>query len=497
MSRAPSYAALPRQTEAVTHVAEINPYLLGTFAPVADELDVELTTVLEGAIPRDLRGAYVRNGPNPARPPEGRYHWFDGDGMLHAVRFEDGRAFYANRFIRTKGFLAERDAGENLWRGLREPIVRERLPEPWKDTANTDVKFHGSSLITSWYLSGTPYRVDPLTLGTLGADDFGGRWPHKVSAHTKVDPITNELLFFEFGPFPPFMRYGVVDADGALVHSADIPLAGPRLPHDMAHTEKFAVLMDLSVFPDPASLAKGRWKSGFHADHNARFAILPRRGTTGDVRWFEASACYIYHVVNAWDEDDAVVLIAHRVPPRSFLDVPAGASEFERMMRNLTMDAELYRYRFDLRTGATTEERLDDRNTEFPTIDARLSGRRGRFGYAMRIPPTTPLDFTGIVKYDLTNGTSVDHELPPGVFCSEAPFAPREGSAAEDDGYLLSFVVDERHDRSELWVLDARALDDRPVCRLALPRRVPRGFHACFVDGAGLDRARAEMGKQG
>lgn len=478
-------------------VTEQNPYLLGTFAPVAHEIACPLTEVVHGAIPRDLHGAYVRNGPNPQYAPDGRYHWFDGDGMLHAVRFENGRAFYTNRYIRTSGYEAESAAGKNLWRGLREPIVRERLPEPWKDTSNTDVKCHAGKLITSWYLSGTPYRLDPLTLETLGPDDFGGKWNHKVSAHVKVDEATGEMLFFEYGPFPPFMRYGVVDADGVLVHSTDVPLSAPRLPHDMAHTDTYAILMDLSVFPDPASLAKGRWKSGFHPDVPSRFAILPRRGVSADVRWFEASACYIYHVVNAWDEPDAVVMIAHRVNPRCFLEIPAEPSEFEKMLRNLTMDAELYRYRFDLKTGKTTETQLDDRNTEFPTIDQRVSGRKGRYGYAMDIPRTSPLDFAGIVKFDLASGTSRRYELPKGFYCSEAPFAPRIGSQGEDDGYLTSFVVDEIDGHSEVWIFDAASVELGPVCKLRLPRRVPRGFHACWVSGNELERARiAHAGRE-
>ena len=181
---------------------------------------------------------------------------------------------------------------------------------------------------------------------------------------------------------------------------------------------------------------------------------------------------------------------------RGFLVVPEDASEFEKMMRNLVMDAELYRYTFDLRTGTTREERLDDRNAEFPTIDARTSGRKSRYGYAMDMPRTAPVASTGFVKYDHRDGSSVRHELPAGVFWSEAPFAPRDGSNAEDDGYLVSFVVDEREDRSELWVLDAADVAAPPVCRLALPRRVPRGFHACFVDGPSMDRAAAARAAQ-
>ncbi len=469
-------------------VDPINPYLLGSYAPVHEEHAFELLEVQSGAIPQDLRGAYVRNGPNPQYAPEGRHHWFDGDGMLHAVRFEDGKAHYVNRYIRTKGFCEERAAGRALYRGLREPIDVARLPNPWKDTSNTDVKFHGGSLITSWYLSGRPHRVDPRSLETLGTDDFGGRWKHAVSAHVKVDAATDEMLFFEYGPLPPYMRYGVVGPDGILAHATEIPLPGPRLPHDMAHTERYAILMDLPVFPDPAALAKGRWKSGFHPDVASRFAVIPRRGHTADVRWFEASPCYIYHVVNAWDEGDAVVMIAHRVHPRSFLSVPEDASEHEKMLRNLMMDAELYRYRFDLRTGGTTETCLDDRNAEFPTIDARLSGRPSRFAYAMDIPRTAPLSFEGIVRYDVSDGSSVRFAMPEGIGCSEAPFAPREGSVGEDDGYLITFVVDD-DGHSGVWIFDARDVAAGPVCKLRIPARVPRGFHACWVTGEQLDAA--------
>ena len=79
--------------------------------------------------------------------------------------------------------------------------------------------------------------------------------------------------------------------------------------------------------------------------------------------------------------------------------------------------------------------------------------------------------------------------MPKGVFCSESPFAPREASAGEDDGYLTTFVVDENTGASELWIFDAQTLTDGPVCKLKLPRRVPRGFHACWVDGDSLARA--------
>ena len=99
--------------------AEPNPYLLGVFAPVHEELTASDLTVI-GEIPRDLNGVFLRNGPNPRFAPRGRYHWFDGDGMIHAVHLENGTARYRNRWVRTRAFQAESEAGRGLWTGVME-----------------------------------------------------------------------------------------------------------------------------------------------------------------------------------------------------------------------------------------------------------------------------------------------------------------------------------------------------------------------------------------
>src|SRR5262245_55371045 len=90
----------------MSHETETNPYLLGNFGPwrlEGEALDLEVV----GKLPVDLAGTYFRNGPNPAYPPLGRYHWFDGDGMVHAIRLEYGRAHYRNRWVRSRGLEEE------------------------------------------------------------------------------------------------------------------------------------------------------------------------------------------------------------------------------------------------------------------------------------------------------------------------------------------------------------------------------------------------------
>lgn len=452
----------------------LSPYLVGPYAPIDDEADFELDVV--GEVPADLSGAYVRNGPNPKLDPEGRYHWFDGDGMIHAVTAEDRKLTYKNRWIRTKALAEEEAANAPLWRGVMEPVKRRDIP--YKDTANTDVVAHRGELLALWYISGEPYRVDPRTLETKGVADFGGKRSTTVSAHAHVDEATDELMFFTFSMRPPFMHYGVVGADGVQKHLTPIPLPGPRLPHDMAITENYSILMDLPVVFDVEALKTGRWVTRFDRELPARFGIVPRHGT--DVRWFEADPCYIYHVVNAWEEDGAVVLTACRVTDPLPKPRPEDG-EWARMMANLRVTAHLHRWRFDLETGAVTEETLDDANTEFPTMRLDRFGRRSRYTYNVSLADTPTVEFDGLVKYDLERNTSQRLAFGADFAGSEASFAPRVGSTEEDDGYLTTFVTNKREGTSELWIVDAKDLEAGPLARATLPRRVPLGFHATWV----------------
>jgi carotenoid cleavage dioxygenase-like enzyme len=458
-----------------------NPYLAGVYAPVTDERDDDCLEVI-GEVPADLDGVYLRNGPNPQFPPQGRYHWFDGDGMVHGIRFRDGRASYRNRWIRTEGFEREADAGGGLWTGVIEP--RDGNPRSHlslKDSANTDLVYFRDRVLALWYLSGRPYALDAETLATIGAEDFGATLPCRVSAHAKVDERTGELLFFDYGPRPPYMRYGVVGHEGVVTHLVDIDLPGPRLPHDMAATEHHSILMDLPLVNDPAAASQGRHKILFAGDQPARFGVIPRHGRGDEIRWFEAEPCYVYHSVNAWEEGDEVVLDLCRVTRPA----PRGdaVGPLAKMLSYLRLDAHLYRYRFDLRTGATTEGYLDDDNTEFPTMNLGLLGQPSRFAYTMRISPEPTLLFDGIVKYDTTTGAQDRHWFGERRWGSEAPFAPRATAKTEDDGYLVSFVHDEREGRSEVVIIDAADLGAGPVGRVLLPGRVPIGFHATWVRG--------------
>lgn len=465
-----------------------HPYLTGAWTPLHEEVDATDLEVI-GEIPTDLDGVYVRNTENPVHDAIGHYHPFDGDGMLHAVEFSGGRAAYRNRFVRTVGWQAEQEAGRSLWAGLLgNPAASERpgwgARGDMKDASSTDVVVHAGEILSTHYMCGEAYRFDPSTLEQLGTADWVP--PHGVSAHSKVDLATGELLFFNYSKEAPYLHYGVVGPDRRLTHLVPIELPGPRLPHDMAFTRNHSIIADLPYFWDPDALAAGFHRPVFRPDLPTRFAIIPRHGSVDDICWFEAEPTFVLHWMNAYEEGDEIVLDGYfqENPDPEPLERAGLHPRLAKTAATLdlhSLGTRLHRWRFDLRTGTTTEEHLDERTLEFGTFNQRWCGQKSRYLYST-VPVPGWFLFEGLVKHDLENGTSTSVHFGPNRYGSEAPFAPRVGATEEDDGYLVSFVTDTEAGRSECVVLDARAIEDGPVCRIILPHQISSGTHATWAD---------------
>jgi carotenoid cleavage dioxygenase len=462
-----------------------HPYRTGPWRPQTTEWNDDDLTVVAGEIPADLDGVYLRNTENPLHPALKHYHPFDGDGMMHVVGFRDRKAFYRNRFVRTDGLLEELDANGPLWAGIAEPIELSKRDYGWgartlmKDASSTDVTVHRGVALSSHYQCGELYQLNPLTGDTLGKSTWGGSFPTAwgVSAHPKVDDATGELLFFNYGKEAPYMHYGVVAEDDTLVHYVDVPLPGPRLPHDMAFTENYAILNDLPLFWAPGFLEHNVHLPRFHRDLPSRFAVIPRRGRSEDIMWFEAHPTYVLHFTNAYEDGDEIVLDGF------YQGAPVPALALDQMQTRL------HRWRFDLRTGGVREEPLTDSITEFGTINPGYAGRDYRFTYAATGKPGWFL-FDGLVKHDVVTGSEERYAFEDGVYGSETAMAPRSraGGAAEDDGYLVTITTDMNADASYCLVFDAARVSDGPVCKLALPERVSSGTHSAWAPGSELRR---------
>jgi carotenoid cleavage dioxygenase-like enzyme len=425
--------------------------------PVSAEIEA-FDLAVTGALPPELTGDYIRNGPNPAAGAKSG-HLFLGDGMLHGVRLENGRArAYRNRWVQTRALTEH------------APYVRKNgTLDLTVAVANTSVVAHGGQLL-ALVESSFPTAVT-RELGTVGTYDFGGALKTPFTAHPKVCPRTGEMHAFGMSILPGALTYHRIDAGGTLVESRPIPVKGVTMMHDFALTDRHAVFMDLPITFDMVRALRGAMPYKWNPKYGARLGVLSRTDATTPVQWIPIEPCYVFHVANAYDDGETIVMdVVHyrdlwRDDPHAFAPTT------------------LRRWTIDPVAGTVRETILDERRVEFPRCDERRTANAYRYVYGVSVGATG--DGTReLRKYDLATGASSEYAFGPGRVPGEAVFVP--GGDAEDAGWLMCYVYDEARDRSDFVVLDATDLAAGPVATVALPARVPLGFHGSWIAESAL-----------
>lgn len=469
------------------------PMLSGLWAPWPMEGEVHDLTVI-GEIPADLRGTLYRNGPNPQFAPRGDYHFFGGDGMIHAFEVEGGKCHYRNRWVRTPKFELERDAGEALWSGFGGTAESDpRTQGVAGGPSNTNIIWHAGRLLSLVEGGLPPMQLDPVTLQTLGPWNFEGGLRQPIdpelaevlgidapdgmvdgsfTAHPKIDPESGELLAFGYSAMPPYLTYRVIGRDGSHVRNEVIESPYPSMIHDFITTREHVIFPIFPATLRPERIEQGESVLGWEPDLGTQVGVMPRDGGNDDVVWFSTDPCYVFHPLNAHTEGRRVICEMVQYPR-----VPVGGAGSDVEF----VGAHLVRWTLDLDGGSLKQEPLDDRICEFPRLDERFAGLSYRYGFAAgagSAPSSLPLLGTNaVLRYDLQGGSCAVHDLGADDATGEPIFVPRCEDAGEGDGYLLSVVYRSRENRSDLLVLDAQDLAGAPLATVKLPHRVPGGFH--------------------
>ncbi len=448
----------------------------GNFAPLTTETEVFDLPVV-GELPAALHGALLRNGPNPQFPSNHPgAHWFAGDGMLHAVRIGDGRASYSNRWVRTPKFLAERAAGRMLIAGFAGPIDAAAPDVGYAGgVANTSVIWHAGRLL-ALEEAHLPVEMDPATLATIGCHDFNGALNGPFTAHPKIDPVTGEMLFFGYhvdAPRGSGLYWGIVDAAGRLSRLEHFAAPYASMVHDFIVTAEHVVFPILPLTASRARAQAGQSPYLWEPDAGAFVGVMRRDEGAASLRWHRGEACYVFHVMNAWEAGGTLVadVMQYEAPPLF--------PHAEGIAPPVRQGAQPVRWTFDL-SGTTdrfTATMLDDIEGEFPRIDDRLAGRRNRHGWLAA--NASDQGGAAIAHLDLAHGARRLWSVPKGDMVSEPVFVPRGDE--EGDGWLLAIAWRAREAASDLVVLDARSVTDGPVASVRLPNRVPFGFHGNWI----------------
>lgn len=455
------------------------PHLQGVFAPTISEVDVT-NLWIEGELPPEIDGHYIRNGPNPRFTPLGAYLYpLGGDGMLHRVQIRDRGARYTNRFVRTPALVCEEAAGQALWPGIAgggyapgADLVGPVLAHTRKDLPDINIIRHGGRLL-ALAEAANPFLISP-ELETLGRETFCGMLPAGVTAHPKIDPLTGDMIVFHYGLSAPYLTWSIIGRNGVPVR-AETPIEGvtrPRMIHDMALTARYVVLVLGPLFFDPAQAVTTGSPLGWEPDHGTRIALIPRSG--GPTRWLSSDAFWLWHTANAHDTTTSdgrpsVTLDYVRWSSPGGGPVPSRGS--------------LARMRLEPSTGLVTHEQLVEHDLELPRIDDRATTTAHRI---IATSLTTghrdlpPGDADTLGWYDTHTGR-FDTWAAGDLAVGEQAYIPQPGDPDPTHGWWTTIATDRTDLTSRLLVLPAEDPATGPVAVIHLPQRVPLGLHGAWL----------------
>ena len=446
--------------------AKPHPFLTGVHEPMDTELTLNELAV-EGSIPHELNGRYLRIGPNPIEPPDAAsYHWFLGDGMVHGLCLKGGRAlWYKNRWIRSHAVTA----------ALGEPPSLGPHRTDF-DTVNTNVLSHAGK---TWALveAGTcPVELDD-DLNTVAYNPFEGSLKSSFTAHPHMNTSTGELHAVCYDARDQeIIRHVIVGKDGRVRRNEPISVKNGPMVHDCMITKNFVVVLDLPVTFSMKSLLAGhsfpyRWDPS----HEARVGLLLHDGSGNDIIWCKVEPCFVFHPSNGYETNNGRVILDVCVHDSMFASSTQGPDS-----QCVTFE------RWTINPVSQYVERsvIDSNPQEFPRIDERAIGKPYRYAYTMALPNGHTAAFISenhLIKHDLENDRREMHDFGEGCYPGEFVFVPKHVDASEDEGWLLGYVVNMPEKTTDFVILNAQNFAGNPQAVVKIPHRIPPGFHGNWV----------------
>ena len=445
-----------------------HPYLTGVHRPMEQEVTLEQLSVT-GAIPPELSGRYLRNGPNPALPADpASYHWFAGAGMVHGLSISDGAAlWYRNRWVR----------GTEACTALGEPLPAGDRRDGF-DAPNTNVVGIAGRTWAIVEAGGHPVELS-RELETLAHNKFDGTLAHSYTAHPHWCPVTGERHAICYqGDVLNTVWHTVLDADGHVIREEPITVQhGPSI-HDCAITADHVLIFDL-----PVTFSMGKLIAGYpfpyqwNPDHPARVGVLGRNAPADSIIWCDVDPCYVFHPANAFVDADGRIIVdvvTHdRMFARSNYGPDSEHSQFER-------------WTIDPAAKKVARKVIDARPQEFPRYDERLTGKPYRYAIAVAMPECETENMTvtdtRLYRHDLELEQTEQHDFGARRHPGEFVFIPRDPVAGgETDGWYMGLVINAATETTDLVILNADDFTGLPQAVIHLPHRIPPGFHGNWV----------------
>jgi all-trans-8'-apo-beta-carotenal 15,15'-oxygenase len=477
-AQTPQTAFLPASQRWLTRLAQ----------GIADRIDS--APEIEGKLPRDLSGTLYRNGPGLfERNGYRKATLLDGDGMIRAFTFLDGKVRFRTRFVGTEKFTREARSARFLYPTWTTPApsLFENFPEiPSKSQAGITAVVK-AGVLYAFDEVGKPYALDPESLDTTQPLDPGGpgaqAFPKAYKAHTKTDARTGAwVLTGTSGQLRQQLHAVLIDAMGAPLAHVHTPNPRGDYFHDFFWTGRRVVFhlhpTPLSPLPMLLGLRTYVESLSWRPDLGSLLVVVDPMGAEAPVT-LEVPATWMWHAANAHERDNTIIadFIGYDAPDHFF----GPDAAFRAIMTGHTGVAsapgKFRRITIDLSHRTARLETVIDQHFEFPTVSPRVHGQGYRFAYAAIGDISRGWFHDGIAKIDVEAGKHEEYRFGAQAYVGEPVFVPRAGAQDEDGGWLLCEVLDGRTECSKLAIFDARSLQAGPVAAVKLANHLPFSFH--------------------
>jgi carotenoid cleavage dioxygenase-like enzyme len=457
------------------------------------QADTEITLAqlpVRGQVPGWLTGMLLRNGPGTLRVGQQQYrHWFDGLAMLHKFTFQQGRVSYANKFLDCQAYRQARQSGQISYSEFATDPCRslfQRVFALFSPHITDSAKVNVAKIANRFMALGeTPLQVefDPETLASVGVFSYETQPAGQMTTvhpHFEADQSLAYNLVTRFSRISQYRLYGVA-ADVPPKLLGAIPSHAPAYLHSFGMTQNYFIIAEFPLVVNPLSLLL--WLKPFIEN----FQWQPQRGTpfyllnrhTGElVGRYESEPFFAFHHINAFEQQGEVVVDLAAYPDSAIIN----AFYLNRLKDTASQlpFGQLRRYRIPLNGQRATYETLSAECLELPRFDyARYNTRADyRFVYGMSVNRQQPEGFYNqLVKIDLQNQQTTTW-FEANCYPGEPVFVSAPGAAAEDEGVILSVVLDAVRGTSFLLILEASAFEE--IARAEVPQPILHGYHGQY-----------------
>lgn len=438
---------------------------------------------VKGKLPVWLKGSLLRTGSGLFELGNKRVkNWFNGLAMLYRFTIKGTTITYSNKFLESEYYknalknnafpstFAEGEKTDSFFSKLSNIIHRK----PLYDNGNVNILSINGKYMA---LGGTPLCVtfNPDDLSTLGAFVYKDKLKGDTcTAYPLYDEARREWVnvMTEFGKKSHYHIYKMAhnSTERKLIQSISTPT--PSYIHSFALTPNYIILTLIPFVVNPFDLltsSKGflenfTWKPELK---NEIIVIKRDKGTL--VTRLKTDAFVVLHHANAFEDNDVITIDMITYKDNSIIN---NGTLQHLTTTSLTTPSFLERLTINTTQKSIAKTPLSETILKIPTINKKYALKNHSIVYAVG----GEFDHQ-LIKFNITTKkTSFWQE--DGCYPGEAIFVPRPGSILEDDGVILSVVIDTIKKYSFLLVLHAQTFKE--IARAHIPHMIPLGFHGNF-----------------